>query len=192
MPNEYFVVVVILQRCAGCSVEEKVLLQRVTSGNALMVQVNSRVITGVTAVKGRAGSTLSRFEGWSGGGAVQRCWWGVCEKMYCISMKAEEEEVRECVEITAVMVVHGGSRRKVYLSHWMSSIVGVPACCPARRCASEDRGGDRGGIWQSATLSLNLHPQLLPTDTPALLLLPSLSQSLWSHLKCHSIDTVRK
>lgn len=120
MPNEYFVVVVILRRCAECSVGVKVLLQRVTSGNALMVQVNSRVITGVTAAKGRAGSTLSRFEGWSGGGTVLvRCGGQRKqeEKMYCVSMKAEEEEVRECVEITAVMVVHGGSRRKVYLSH---------------------------------------------------------------------------
>lgn len=94
------------------------MLLHVTSGNALMVQVNSRVITGGTAVKGRAGSTLSRFEGEQqrrrrGAGEMQE------EKMYCISMKAEEEEeeVRECVEITAVMVVHGGSRRKVYLSH---------------------------------------------------------------------------
>lgn len=49
----------------------------------------------------------------------------------------------------------------------MSSIVKVPACWPPRRCASEDGGrGDRGGIQQSAILSLNLHPQLLPTNIP--------------------------
>ena len=57
-----------------CSIEEKVLLLHVTSGNALMVQVNSGVITGVTVVKGRAGSTLSRAEGATTAEAIQR-WW---------------------------------------------------------------------------------------------------------------------
>lgn len=84
-------------------------MQHVTSGNALMVQVNSRVITEVTAVKGRAGSSLSRVEGeqqqrYRGGGEIWRTKEKKEEKLHCRSMKAKEE-VRERVEITAVMVV---------------------------------------------------------------------------------------
>lgn len=43
------------------------LLQLITSGIVLIVQVNSRVITGATVLKGRAGCSLSRAEGNSGG-----------------------------------------------------------------------------------------------------------------------------
>ncbi len=47
-----------------CSITEKVLPLCVTSGNALMVQVNSGVITGVTVVNGRVeGEQQRRYRG---------------------------------------------------------------------------------------------------------------------------------
>lgn len=88
------------------------LLQHVTSGNALMVQFNSRAITGVTVVKGRAGSSLSRVEGeprrrYRGGGDIWRTDEAGGVNVLYRSTEAEEAEVRECVEITAAMVGAG-------------------------------------------------------------------------------------
>lgn len=170
--------------------EEKVLLQHVTSGNALMVQFNSRVITGVTVVKGRAGSSLSR--GWGGTAAVIQRWWRDLEdrgsrRSKCTSGGGGGEGV--CWDNSGDGGTVGAGEE----------LIPAAECPPLLRSRLAGLHADvlqrtEGGIGEEfhnlqRYLSIFTRSCYRPTAL-LLLLLPSLSWSLWSHLKCHSIDVV--
>lgn len=79
------------------------------------------------------------------------------------SMMAGGGGGRGRTEITAVMVVW-----RVHSIRSMSSIVEVPGSPASAQMCFRRTQGPRGGIRQSETLSLHLHPQLPPTDSPPL------------------------
>lgn len=155
------------------------LLQHVTSVNIVTVQVNNWGDDRVGCGEGESSPQFIRGRGGTAG-TLTSWWWdlevqGSEEKLlYCWRVK-EEWEAREWDKSS------DGGRE------WEQekSLSELTECPPLLRSQSacfhtdvlQRTEGQRRGIWQSATLSLNLHPQLLPKDFPSSF--TSLTRSLW-------------
>lgn len=161
------------------------LLLHVTSGNALMAQVNNRVITGAACGEGESrqyfikgwGEQLKRYRG---GGEIWR------------TEEAGGENVQGAEGVCWDNSSDGGTwwEQEDSLSEPLNVLHCWGPSLPASvQMCFRGRGGGIGEEFDDVQRYHSIFTR--SCYQPTSLLLPSLPLSPWSHLKCQSMDTVR-